>query len=182
VLDPEDPRERPAPDVARILPGAGNPRLWGGPEVIPGPAGIDFVRVCPGTFTMGSLPAGPDTPEHLKPYNAELPAHPVILGGFEIARTELIGLQYAGITGNPRPAGPSDPVANIDWNDAGALCARIGPSGGMPTEAQWEYAARGGAQTPYPFPVGPSDPVPIRQRRRQRDSMELEEQGLRRSL
>jgi len=149
VLDPTDPRERLTPDVARILPGAGNPRLWGGPEVIAGPAGIELVRVCPGTFTMGSPPAGADTPENLRPYDDELPAHPVILGGFEIARTELTGWQYARIIGKTQPAGPEEPVAAIDWNDARALCRRIEPNGDLPTEAQWEYAARGGAQTAW---------------------------------
>ncbi|WP_295386401.1 SUMF1/EgtB/PvdO family nonheme iron enzyme [uncultured Thiodictyon sp.] len=85
--------------AARVSTLAGNPRLWGGPEVETGPQGIPFVHICPGTFTMGSPAAGPDTPDHLKPYDDEQPAHPVILDGFWIARTETTQAQYAALAG-----------------------------------------------------------------------------------
>jgi formylglycine-generating enzyme required for sulfatase activity len=151
------PGARPAADAlsrtARVTNLAGNPRLWGGPEVEPGPKGIAFVQVCPGTFTMGSAPVKPDTtPKHLKPHGDERLAHPVVLDGFWIGRTETSQTQYAAVAGDPAPAGLSLPEADINWTDARKYCQGLAPDADLPTEAQWEYAARAGTQDPYPFP------------------------------
>jgi formylglycine-generating enzyme required for sulfatase activity len=102
---------------------------------------------------MGSPAGGKD---QLEPYDNERPAHPVLLDGFEIATTETTWGQLTAL--RPRSVDNRDhqaanlPAAYVDWNDARAACQAITPDGDLPTEAQWEYAARGGAQTPYPFP------------------------------
>ena len=148
------PGARPAADAlgpaARVSNLAGNPRLWGGPEVETGPKGIAFVQVCPGTFTMGSPPFEPDTtPKHLEPYPDEAPAHPVVLDGFWIGRTETTQAQYGAGS-----AAPDLPAAEVTWTQADTFCRDLDRprNSALPTEAQWEYAARAGTQDPYPFP------------------------------
>jgi formylglycine-generating enzyme required for sulfatase activity len=127
--------------VARGQALAGSPRVWGGPEVVSDPSGIDFVRLCPGTFTMGSRKDDPlaDDDEH--------PAHAVILEGFAIARTETTQAQYAALTGETAGKGGDLPVTLVTWYQARDACRGIDAE--LPSEAQWEYAARAGAQTPW---------------------------------
>lgn len=89
----------------------------------------------------------------------ELPRRPVTLAAFELTRTEITQAQYRAVTGeNPSFFQPADletcpdcpaiescedcPVEQVDWHEAAAFCARIG--GRLPTEAEWEYAARAG--------------------------------------
>lgn len=104
--------------------------------------GIVFIRICPGTYTMGSADNDPQADAE------EKPAHQVKLSAFWLARTETTNWQYRRF----RPDHKREdglPVTNVDWFDAKAACESFG--GRLPTEAEWEYAARAGSSTAWWF-------------------------------
>ncbi|MGE3541778.1 MAG: SUMF1/EgtB/PvdO family nonheme iron enzyme [Candidatus Tectimicrobiota bacterium] len=113
--------------------------LSGGPER-KDEAGIAWVHVCPGTFTMGTL-AGEDKMAD----DDETLSEPriVVLSGFHMTETEITRTQY-GESGNT-------PKVEINWAEARVFCQKPAINGDLPTEAQWEYAARGGSRFPWSF-------------------------------
>ncbi|RMH16677.1 MAG: hypothetical protein D6698_09370 [Gammaproteobacteria bacterium] len=79
----------------------------------------------------------------------------VTLGGFKIGRYEVTQAQWKMIMGN-NPShfkGENRPVENVSWNDAQEYIRRLNALTGkhfrLPTEIEWEYAARAGSQTPF---------------------------------
>jgi formylglycine-generating enzyme required for sulfatase activity len=130
---------------------AGDPPA-GPPQSAPGKAGIEWVSLPGGTFTMG--PGSGD----------ETAAHLVAISAFEMAKTLVTNKQYracieAGACTAPndkgaRFDGDQQPVVGLDWNQAKAFTDWVG--GSLPTEAQWEYAARSGGRR-RKFPWGDED-------------------------
>ena len=106
---------------------------------------IDMVRVEAGTFTMGA------TPEMKKPYEDEKPAHQVTLtNDYYIGKYEVTQALWQAVMGNNpyKFKGDNLPVEKVSWDDCQEFISKLNSITGktfrLPTEAEWEYAARGG--------------------------------------
>ncbi|MCM1031654.1 MAG: SUMF1/EgtB/PvdO family nonheme iron enzyme [Oscillibacter sp.] len=112
-------------------------------------AGVEFemVFVKGGTFRMGATSEQGSS----DPYNDEYPVHSVTLSDYYIGKFEVTQGLWKAVIGNTPSyfkKGDDYPVENITWTDAQTFCTRLsqltGKKYALPTEAQWEYAARGG--------------------------------------
>ena len=109
---------------------------------------IDMVRVEAGTFTMGA------TPEMKKPYNYEKPTHSVTLtNDYYIGKYEVTQALWKAVMGN-NPSyfkGDNLPVEKVSWDDCQEFISKLnritGKTFRLPTETEWEYAARGGKKS-----------------------------------
>ena len=127
-----------------------------------------MVRIEGGTFQMGS-----PTSEYER--DADEVLHEVTIGSFYMSKTEVSQEQYETVMGNnPSERKGSDlPVENVTWYEAIAYCNALSQREGLtpcynvsgttvtwnrsadgyrlPTEAEWEYAARANTSTPFSF-------------------------------
>jgi formylglycine-generating enzyme len=107
------------------------------PLPIPG-----MVWIPGGKFMMGSPEGEGDSDEH--------PQHEVTVKGFYMDRTEVTQAEYKRVMDtNPSyfNSCPDCPVEKVSWNDANAYCKKVGKR--LPSEAEWEWAARKGSTTKY---------------------------------
>jgi formylglycine-generating enzyme required for sulfatase activity len=124
------------------------PKKW-----LEGPLGIDFIYVPSGSFIMGN-PSG---------HSDEKPAHRVTLSSYYMSRCEVTKSQFEafqrGLRTAPRARSSQarEPVVSVTWRDAVEFCRYLTSVGGgrvafrLPTEAEWEFAARGSEGRTYPW-------------------------------
>ncbi|WP_051617642.1 SUMF1/EgtB/PvdO family nonheme iron enzyme [Prevotella sp. HUN102] len=108
----------------------------------------DMVYVAGGTFDMGAT-----SEQEIEAYPSEKPVHSVTLSSFYLCKYEVTQELWEEVMGeNPSYfKGAKLPLEYVSWEDCQAfiktLNAKTGMKFRMPTEAEWEYAARGGRKT-----------------------------------
>lgn len=111
---------------------------------------MEFVRINPGLFTMGSSlysGEGDEAPEHKVTIS-----EPFYLGKYEVSQEQwevIMGNNPSSFKGNQLP------VDHVSWNDAQLFIDKLqdqtGRTFALPTEAQWEFAAHAGTSTLWDF-------------------------------
>jgi formylglycine-generating enzyme required for sulfatase activity len=126
------------------------------------PLPMDWATVPAGDFKMGSTDDDPNASD------LEKPQHAVYLDAYRIGKYEVTNVQYAqcekaGVCNAPYDARylrdsayAQYPVVHVTWEDANTFCQWTG--GRLPTEAEWEKAARGGLEGRL-YPWGDEEPV-----------------------
>jgi formylglycine-generating enzyme required for sulfatase activity len=105
--------------------------------------GLRYVWIPPGSFTEGCSPGDKSC------YEDEFPTHKITLTrGFWLSQTEVTQAAFQKLMEyNPSVfEGPNLPVESVSWIEADEYCQKIG--GRLPSEAEWEYAARAGTTGP----------------------------------
>ena len=123
-------------------------------ERISNSIGMEFVHVQPGKFKMGS-------PSNESGRDGDEKQHRVKLTqGFYMQMTEVTQGQWKAIMGNNpssfKECGYSCPVENVSWNEVQDFIRKLNQREGrdryrLPTETEWEYAARAGSRTRFSF-------------------------------
>ena len=139
------PTPTPEPTSTPDVPKVGD--IWKEPTT-----GMEFVYVPKGCFQMGS-----------NDYDNEKPVHKVCLDGFWMGKYEVTQAQWEAVMKN-NPSyfkGADRPVEQVSWNDAQTFLQKLNATVEthgraslqfrLPSEAEWEYAARAGTTTPFYF-------------------------------
>ena len=125
---------------------------------LPGGAKMDFVKIEPGKFMMGSPASEADRSSN------EGPQHEVTISkGFYLGKYEVTQGQWQAVMGTTPWAGQGNVQANaehpavyVSWEDAQAFVKKLNDAAGkalyaLPTEAEWEYACRAGTTARWSF-------------------------------
>ena len=123
------------------------------PKTYTNSIGMEFVLIPAGEFMMGAVPQDKDAGDIEKPQHMVRITKPFYMGKYPLTQEEWDRLIP---TGNPsyfKYAGKRAPLTNVSWEAAqeyaNFLSERDGKIYRLPTEAEWEYAARAGTKTIY---------------------------------
>jgi formylglycine-generating enzyme required for sulfatase activity len=121
--------------------------------IVDGPLpGMKFAYIPPGGFLMGSPSNEPDR------FDNETQHRVTLTRGYYLMTTEVTQAQWQAVMGsNPssfKNCGPDCPVERVSWEDSQEFIKRLNQRIGsdnyrLPTEAEWEYAARAGTTTAF---------------------------------
>src|SRR5262245_31093885 len=144
-------------------------------EQLPGGVKLEMVEIAGGSFLMGT--SNTERPMFIREFeryrakysavewiNWTMPQHRVTVGDFYIGKYEVTQGQWKAVMGNPPPRmnelgnefrGDDLPVLLVSWDDAKGFIEKLNElTGGdyrLPSEVEWEYAARAGTRTAYAF-------------------------------
>jgi len=114
---------------------------------------IEFVTIPSGSFMMGSNSGNSN----------EAPVHKVRIKSFKMSKYEITQSQWKSVMGNNPSSfkGGNQPVENVTWNDVQHFIRKLNSLTGkhfrLPSEGEWEYAARAGSRSKYSFEGGESN-------------------------
>jgi formylglycine-generating enzyme required for sulfatase activity len=115
--------------------------------------GMEFVLIPAGSFTMGADKNFEDASDDETPQHRVRISKPFYLGTYEVTQA-----QWTAVMGNnpSKYKGRSNPVEQVSWDDIQVFIQRLNQKEGhtryrLPTEAEWEYAARAGTESTYSF-------------------------------
>ncbi|BAY62331.1 hypothetical protein NIES22_24050 [Calothrix brevissima NIES-22] len=121
---------------------------------------LEMVAIPGGKFLMGSPENEPERLDWERPLH-NVTIQPFFMGKFPVTQSQwqaVAALDKVNIDLNPDPSnfkGANRPVERVSWDDAIEFCARLSKKTGetyrLPSEAEWEYACRGGTTTPFYF-------------------------------
>lgn len=133
-----------------LLPGKQADKTTDGPQILTNSIGMELVPIPGGSFTMGGDPAGGAA--------SELPPHTVQVAPFYLGKFEVTQAQWQAVMGdNPSSyKHPQRPVDQVTWLQAQSFIERLNRLEGttlyrLPSEAEWEYAARAGTTAKWSF-------------------------------
>lgn len=145
-----DFREKPKAKTAPKRPAMSAEAIAKLPAKITTKSGIAMVLVKPGTFRMGS------PKDELSRRDDEGPLEVTLSRPYYVGVHEVTQQQWQAVMGAASPSkfeGQDRPVENITWAQAEAFCKKLSELEGktfrLPTEAEWEYAARAGETVAY---------------------------------
>jgi formylglycine-generating enzyme required for sulfatase activity len=130
---------------------------------------LEMVEIAGGQFAMGSSARQVEEAfNDARRYNdevtkdaitREMPQHNVTVPGFYMSKHEITQAQWYAVMGTLPQGIPENmrgadlPIINVTWKDAASFCERLSQSTGrtyrLPSEAEWEYAARAGTSTQF---------------------------------
>ena len=137
--------EKPKTEQTAVVSNSGMTSSADNQVITVGNVSFTMIRVDGGTFTMGATSEqGSDAS------SGEKPAHQVTLSPYYIGETEVTQALWEAVMGsNPSNfIGSNRPVEKVSWNDCQEFIQKLNQETGrkfrLPTEAEWEFAARGG--------------------------------------